>query len=225
MPDCWKKLFRGVAMAATLLSPAACATVTAPPPQETAQARFQETVQALLANQAAGSTATLTGSGFVKGPIVVPLANGEVTLVPLTPDLDKALAVLQRQWVDGKRRPLPADAYNTALAILTAHRIALARAGGDTLIRFARTDGKGSFRFEEVPEGSWLLLADLRASASILLWAYPVRVRAKQDMPPVSLVDGNLLLEAEVESGTPSTPTTGSDPQSTLTGQGGSSGR
>lgn len=225
MPDCWKKQFRVVTMAAAIIGLAACAAGTTPSPKAVPQARLQETVGALLANQTAGVTATLTGSGFVTGPIAVPLANGEVTLVPLTPELDKVLAGLQRQWLDGKRQPLSFDTYKTAVAILTAHRIAVAQAGGEALIRFTRTDGKGNFRFEGVPEGPWLLLADLRSSVSILLWAYPVTIRAQQDMPPIFLVDSNLLLEARVEPGAQSPFTTGSDPQSTLTGQGGSSGR
>jgi hypothetical protein len=224
MPDCWKKQFRVAAMAAVIIGLAACAAGT-PSPKVAPQARLQETVGALLANQTTGVTATLAGSGFVTGPIAVPLANGEVTLIPLTPELDKALAGLQRQWLDGKRQPLSFDTYRTAVAILTAHRIAVAQVGGEALIRFTRTDGKGNFRFEGVPEGSWLLLADLRSSVSILLWAYPVTVRAQQDMPPIFLVDSNLLLEARVEPGAQSPFTTGSDPQSTSTEQGGSSGR
>lgn len=220
MPDCWKKQFSVAAMAAAIIGLAACAAVTTPPPQETPQSRLREAVQTLLANQAAGVTTTLTGTGFVKGPIVVPLADGEIVLVPLTPDLDRVLAGLQRQWLEGKRRPLPIDTYKTALTVLTAHRMAVVEAGGETLIRFTRTDGKGKFRFEGVPEGSWLVLADLRSSVSILLWAYPVRVRAGQDMLPVLLGDGNVLLEAQVESGTTPQPATGQDAQPTSTGDG-----
>jgi hypothetical protein len=225
MPNCRNKQFRVMVMVAAIIGLAACAAVTTPPSKETSQARFQETVQALLANQAAGSTATLAGTGFVTGPIAVPLANGEVTMVPLTPELDKALAGLQRQWVDGKRQPLSFDTYRTAVAILTAHRIAVAQVGGEALIRFARTDEKGNFRFEGVPEGSWLLLADLRSSVSILLWAYPVTVRAQRETPPIFLTDGNLLLEARLAPGDqfPLTPTS-PDPPSTVTGQGGSFG-
>lgn len=214
----WKEQFTVAAMAAAIMSLAACASVTAPSPKESAQTRLQETVQAMLANQAAGSTATVTGSGFVMAPIAVPLANGEVTLIPLTPNLDEALAVLQRRWLDGKRQPLPTDAYKTALAVLTAHRIAVAQAGGESLIRFARTDAKGTFRFEGVPEGPWLLLADLRSSVSILLWAYPVKAQAREEMPPIFLVDSNLLLEAQLEPGAPSLVAPGPGPQSTATG-------
>ena len=216
----WKEQFTVAAMAAAVMSLAACASVTTLSPQEAAQTRLRETVQTLLANQAAGSTATVGGSGFVMAPIVVPLANGEVTLVPLTPDLDRALAVLQRQWLDGKREPLPTDTYKTALAVLTAHRIAVAQAGGESLIRFAQTDKKGMFRFEGVPEGPWLLLADLRSSVSILLWAYPVKVQAGEEMPPVFLVDSNLLLEARLDQEAPSPPAPGPGPQSTATGHG-----
>lgn len=213
MPVRRNERFKVVAIAAAVIGLAACATVTPTPSKGTPQARLQETVQALLANQAAGSTATLNGTGFVTGPIAVPLAEGEVTMVPLTPDLDRVLAVLQRKWLNGKRQPLPFDAYRAALALLTAHRIAVGHMGGESLIRFAHTDKKGTFRFEGVPEGSWLLLADLRSPVSILLWALPVTVQAKQEAPPVLLVDGNLLLEARIEPGGPSPLTTDVEPK------------
>lgn len=213
MPDRRNEYFRVVAIAAAAIGLAACATVTTPPPKETPQTRLQQTVQTMLANQAAGSTASIAGTGFVTAPIAVPLADGEVTLVPLTPDLDRALAALQRQWLNGKRHPLPFDAYRTALAILTAHRNAVGQAGGEALIRFTRTNGKGSFRFEGVPEGPWLLLADLRSSISILLWALPVTVQGKQETPPLLLSDGNLLMEARIEPGDPSPLTTNAEPK------------
>lgn len=226
MSSRWTQQFTIAAMAAAVMGLAACAaTAPTPSPQEAAQTGLRETVRTLLANQAAGLTATVKGGGFVMAPIVVPLANGEVTLVPLTPELDRALAVLQKRWLDGKRAPLPADAYKTALAVLTAHRIAVAQAGGESLIRFAQTDQKGMFQFEGVPEGPWLLLADLRSSVSILLWAYPVTVQAGKEMPPVSLVDHNLLLEARLDQEVPSPPASDPAPQSTATDRGESSGQ
>jgi hypothetical protein len=211
MPVRRNERFKVVAIAAAVIGLAACATVTPTASKGTPEARLKETVQTLLAKQAAGSTATLSGTGFVTAPIAVPLAEGEVTMVPLTPDLDRVLAGLQRKWMNGKRQPLPFDDYRTALALLTDHRIAVGLVGGESLIRFARTDKKGTFRFEGVPEGPWLLLADLRSPVSILLWALPVTVQAKQEAPPVLLVDGNILLEARTESDSPSPPTSKPD--------------
>jgi len=152
-------------------------------------------VQVLLANQAAGRIRTIGGVGYVTAPIAVPLANGEVSLIPSTPDLEAALARLQRRWLNGKRLPLPYEAFQTAFTRLTAHRVQIGQAGGEALIRFATTDERGAFRFEQVPEGRWLLVADMSSPVSILLWAVPVEV-GPEDPPLLFLVDGAILLEA-----------------------------
>ncbi len=187
------------ALAAAVLGLTACAKAMPPiEPMEqktTTEARLRQTVQTLLANEAAGRVRTVEGVGFVTAPIAVPLANGEVSLIPSTPDLEATLAGLWRRWWAGRRQPLPYEAFKTAFRHLTAQRVAVGGAGGEALVRFAQTDDRGGFRFEKVPEGRWLLLADMSSPVSTLLWAVPVDVGA-QDPPPVFLVDGNLLLEA-----------------------------
>ena len=170
-----------------------------------AENSVQRTVQGLLANQAAGRVRTVQGLGYVTAPIAVPLANGEVTLLPSSPDLEVALAKLQRQWLTGRRRPLPYETFQAAFAALTAQRIAVGRAGGEAFIRFASTDDSGKFSFAQVPEGRWLLVADMSSPVSTLLWALPVEVR-EQDPPPLFLIDGSLLLEVRKAQQTPSPP-------------------
>ena len=187
-------------LVAALLCLGACAGpgTTAPPAaqgQAAAEAPLQGAVRQLLANQAAGLVRTIGGVGFVKAPIAVPLANGEISLIPLTPDLEATLARLQRRWLAGRRQPLPYEAFQTAFAVLTKQRVAVGRAGGEALIRFAPTDDSGRFTFNQVPEGQWLLVADMNAPVSILLWAVPLDV-GPLDQPALILQEGNLLLEA-----------------------------
>ncbi len=188
------------ALAPVLLGLLACAgpVTKATPAAERkpdAENPVQRTVKELLANQAAGRVRTVQGLGYVTAPIAVPLANGEVTLLPSSPELEVALARIQRRWWTGRRRPLPYETFQAAFAALTAQRIAVGRAGGEGLIRFAPTDDTGKFSFTQVPEGRWLLVADMSSPVSTLLWALPVEV-GEQDPPLQFLVDGSLLLEA-----------------------------
>lgn len=190
-----------VALAATLLGLSACAgpatTATPPAAQEPpAQDRVQLTVQQLQTTQAAGRVHTLSGVGFVLAPIAVFLANGQVSLIPSSPDLESALARVQRQWLAGRRQPLPFEAFQAAFARLTAQRVAVGQAGGETFVRFAKTDDQGRFSFEQVPEGRWLLVGDMSSPVSILLWVVPVQI-GREDPPLLFLGDGNLLLEAQ----------------------------
>ncbi len=191
------------ALAPLLLGLAACAgrVATAKPSTEhlpDAENPVKRAVRELLANREAGQVRTVSGVGYVLAPIAVFLANGEVSLLPSTPDLESAMARLQRQWLAGRRQPLPYDAFRTAFARLTAQRNAVGQeTGGEALIHFAKTDDKGNFTFEQVPEGRWLLVADMSSPVSILLWAVPVEVGA-EDPAPLFLGEGNLLLEALV---------------------------
>lgn len=171
--------------------------------QEAAAAQLKDVVQTLLANQAASRTRDVAGTAFVLAPIAVPLGNAEVRLIPLTRQIETSLASFQRRWQHGKRQPLPFHDYQAAVAVLTAHRMAVGLAGGESLVRFAQTDDKGQFRFDAVPEGAWLLIADMPSSVSVLLWAVPIDVVVNApDGPPLLLTDSNLLLETTREQET-----------------------
>ena len=196
----WKERRVTAAVAPILLALASCAGLgaTAKPSTEqqpTPKNFVQQAVQQLLANQAAGRVRTISGVGYVMAPIAVFLANGEISLLPSTPDLESELALLHRRWEAGRRQPLPFEAFQAAFTRLTAQREAVGQAGGETLVRFAETDKKGRFRFEAVPEGRWILVADMSSPVSTLLWAVPIQV-GPNDPPPLPLIDSTLLLEA-----------------------------
>ena len=190
---------RVAALAPVLLGLAACAApMTTPTPAATpppvTETPVRRAVRELLANQEAGRVHTISGVGFVIAPIAVPLANAEVSLLPLTPDLESVLAKVQRRWLAGRRQPLPHEVFQAAFAVMTAQRVAVGRAGGEALIRFATTNDKGAFEFDQIPEGRWLLVATMSSQVSTLLWTMPVEVGA-EDPPQLFLTDANLLLE------------------------------
>lgn len=198
----WKGQRVMAVVASVLVLLTACAgpaATNAPTPSAREQPPVEDplrsVVQELLANQEAGRLRTVSGIGYVLAPVAVPLADGDVSLIPSSPDLEAALARFQRQWHAGRRAPLPYGAFQTAFARLTAHRLAMGRAGGETFIRFATADDKGRFSFDRVPEGRWLLVADMSSPVSTLLWTVPVEVGGG-DPPLLFLIEGNLLLEA-----------------------------
>jgi hypothetical protein len=182
------------ALAAVLLGLTACAKAMSPMEETTVDPLLQNTVQTMLANHEAGRVKTVSGAGYVVGPIAVAMANGEVSLIPSAPALEATLAQLQRRWLAGRRQPLPFEAFQTAFIPLTQQRIAVGRAGGESLIRFASTDEQGRFHFEGVPQGRWLLVADMSSPVSTILWALPIQVEA-EDPLPLLLFDGNILFE------------------------------
>lgn len=189
------------ALAPVLMGLAACAGPVATPTPSAdqralAEDRIRRVVNELLENQAAGRVRTISGVGYVLAPVAVVLANGEVSLIPSTPDLESSLAKIQRQWHEGRRKPLPFEAFQAAFSRLTAQRVAVGRARGESLVRFASTDEKGRFAFPDVPEGRWLVVADMSSPVSILLWVVPVQVGT--DDPRTFLIDNNLLLEARL---------------------------
>lgn len=183
--------------AAALLGLAACAgpVTTAKPAPESP---LQLEVRGLLARQAEGRLGSVRGIGFIKASIVVLLADGEVALLPSTPQLEFALASFHRRWQEGRRQPLPFQVAQEAFSLLTAQRAVVGRLGGESLLRFAKTNQRGEFSIEQVPAGRWLLVTDFSTPVSALLWAVPVEVKAGQTTP-VSLGDANILLEARKE--------------------------
>ncbi len=182
-----------------LLGLAACArgidTTQAPVPES----GLHRAVREMLASQAAGRLGSVEGIGLVmSGPVTVFLANGEVSLIPDSPELEAALAKIHRRWVEGSRQPLAMRELQGAFLVLTAQRLAVKELGGEPLIRFAKTDERGQYRFEQVPEGRWLLVANLSSTVSALLWAIPIDVAAGA-VSETSLADANILLEGRVE--------------------------
>ena len=187
------------ALAIALLGAAACARAidtTKPPVSE---GGLHRAVRETLASQAAGRLGSVEGIGLItSGPVTIFLANGEVGLIPDSPELEAALAKLHQRWVEGRRQPLLTQELQGAFLALTAQQLAVKQLGGESLIRFAKTDEKGQYRFEQVPEGRWLLVGNLNSTVSAILWAVPVDVVAGA-VSETSLADANILLEARIE--------------------------
>ena len=185
-------------LVAGLLGLAACAGPPITTAKPAPESQLQVAVRGLLASQADGRLGSVRGFGFIKASIRVLLADGEVSLIPSTPQLEAALAPLQRRWWEGRRQPRPAQEAQQAFTIMTAQRTAVGRLGGESLVRFAKTDAQGQFSLEQVPAGRWLLVADISSAVSVVLWAVPLEVAAGETTP-VFLADENILLEARRE--------------------------
>jgi len=184
---------------AALLGLAGCAqtidTTAEGPKQESG---LQRVVREMLASQAAGRLGSLHGTAVITGPIAVFMANGEVGLIPNSPELGAVLAKIHQRWIEGRRQPLPPQEFQRALLALVLQREAVKRLGGESLVRLAKTDEKGQYRFEQVPEGQWRLVGSMNSQVSALLWAAPVEVHPGA-LSETSLSDLNILLEARTE--------------------------
>lgn len=159
---------------------------------------LQRVVREMLASQAAGQLGSLHGTGVITGPIAVFIANGEVSLIPNSPELGAVLAKIHQRWIKGRRQPLPLQEFQRAFLALTAQRVAVKELGGELLVRFTKTDEKGQYRFEQVPAGQWRLVGSMNSQVSALLWAAPVEVHPAA-LSEINLSDLNILLEARTE--------------------------
>jgi len=193
----WRRM---AALVPALLGLAACAqaidTTKAPAPAP--ESGLQRGVRELLANHAAGRHGSVQGIGVIRGPIADFLANEEVNLIPYSPELGATLKKIHGRWVEGRRQPLGMQELQRALVNLALQREVVKQLGGESLIHIAKTDKQGQYRFEQVPEGRWLLVSGLNSEVSALLWAVPVEVIAGA-VAETSLTDQNILLESRIE--------------------------
>jgi len=134
----------------------------------------------LRTHQQAGQTGTITGRLYLAQPgIPTPLIDWTVTLLPLSPEQETALHHAQAPYLEGDRRPLSAEQLEAARHVIAALRAAAETDGEAGLIRTAVTNRvDAAFTFTDVPEGRWLLTAELPGKLSTLLWAVPVSVTA-----------------------------------------------
>jgi len=186
------------ALMTALLGLAGCAQAidtTEAPKQESG---LQRVVREMLASQAAGRLGNLHGTAVITGPIAVFMANGEVSLIPNSPEIGAFLAKIHRRWIEGRRQPLPLEEFQRAFLALTAQQAAVKQLGGESLVRFAKTDEKGQYRFEQVPAGRWRLVGSMNSQVSALLWAVLVEVHPGA-LSEISLSDLNILLESRTE--------------------------
>jgi len=159
------------------------------------QAELRPALQALEAAAAAGKTGTITGNLYLLNPGVPTLLRDHpVTVVPLTPRLEQAIAEIGRRYAT-THDPFPPAEAARAKQLLDDAVGAIKRLGGEAWIRTTRTEqDEAGFRFDQVPEGRWLLVAEFETRHSRLLWAVPVSVEAGTTTLK-RLNDGNIWLD------------------------------
>jgi hypothetical protein len=126
----------------------------------------------------------------------IPLRDWPVTLIPLPPTLEAAVAQSKERFMKTGRVPLTADALRQARQPITDYINHLVATGHQDLIRTVKTETgiDPKFTVQDVPPGRWLLLAELPAKVSVLLWAVPVTL-TKGEQTWQSLNDKSLWLE------------------------------
>ncbi len=129
---------------------------------------------------AAWRTGTIEGNLYLVHPgLASLLRDWSVTLLPLSPDQEAAINEVHERYVTNGREPLSADRFQHARGLLERLAAQTKELGYGELIRTATTDAKeAKFVFSDVPEGRWLLTAELPSKLSTLLWARPVTVTA-----------------------------------------------
>jgi hypothetical protein len=140
---------------------------------------------------------TVEGYLYLMRPALpTPLMDWPVTLIPLPPTLEAHLIRMRQQFDANGRVALSPAALARARQPITDYLADLTAPGRSDLIRQVKTDPKGEpqFRFHDVPQGRWLLLAKLPSPLSVQLWAQPVTVRSGEQTWH-SLHDNNLWLE------------------------------
>lgn len=170
---------------------AACASG----PSRIAPQEFRATLERLEATHQAGRTGSITGNLYLLHPgLPTVLRNRPVTLLPLSPALEAAVADLQQRFSRDRTPLSPAD-LERAMRLLREAREAVSALGHGELVYTATTDQQeATFTFAAVPDGRWLLVAALDTPLSILLWASPVTVQAGQSIQH-RLNDENIWLE------------------------------
>lgn len=129
---------------------------------------------------AAWRTGTIEGNLYLAHPgLPTVLRDWSVTLLPLSPEQEAAISEAHERYISNAREPMPADLFQQARRLLDRFASQTKELGYGELIRTATTDTKeGKFVFSDVPEGRWLLTAELPGKFSTLLWARPVTVTA-----------------------------------------------
>lgn len=140
---------------------------------------------------------TVEGNLYLAEPAVpTPLSDWPVLLIPLTPTLENAVTRAKKQFAANGRVPLSAKTLTMAHQPITNYLNELGASGRGELMRRTKTDPQGNptFRFQDVPHGRWLLMAEISSQISVLLWALPVTV-TRGEVTRQSLNDKNIWLE------------------------------
>ena len=172
----------------------ACATMseTGRPDSE-----LPATLARLQANREQGRTGSVWGFLYLREPgIPTPLKDWPVILLPLTPELETAVQRARQAYRAGDYTPLPFQTLDRLKQTLDSSLTQLREAGRDDLIRQVKTEtgDDPKFEFREVPEGRWLLLAELPAPPSLAVWVVPVTVTAgtatRQSLNDQTVIEG-----------------------------------
>lgn len=173
----------------------ACATAPAQIGQSTSD--LPATVSRLQANREQGRTGSVWGFLYLREPgVATPLKDHTVVLLPLTPQLQTVVQQTRQAYREGGYAPLPFQTLNQLKQALDAHLAQLRKAGRNDLIRHVKTEtgDDPKFEFRDVPEGRWLLLAELPAPPTLAVWVVPVTVTAgaaaKQSLGDRTVIEG-----------------------------------
>lgn len=131
-------------------------------------------------HQVSGKTGTIIGRLYLAQPAIpTPLMDWAITLFPLSPEQESALNQVRSPYLDGGREPLSPDRFDAARSFLNRLQVAAGDQQSLSLVRSATTNRvDAGFTFPDVPEGRWVLIAELPGKVSTLLWASPVTVTA-----------------------------------------------
>jgi hypothetical protein len=142
---------------------------------------WQSVSETLQARQDHGEVGVVEGFFYLRQPgVPTPLKDAPVTLIPLPPALEAVVTDARARYAGGGYQPLSTEAFAHARQPITAAVTWLRTRGRRDLTREVRTasSDEPQFRFQDVPAGRWLLLAELHSPLSTLLWAVPVTVTA-----------------------------------------------
>lgn len=174
---------------------AACTTV--PPQTSQSDSNSPVTLAQPQVDGEQGRTGSVWGFLYLREPgVATPLKDHTVVLLSLTPQLENVVQQTRQAYRAGGYAPLPFEAMNRLKAALDTHLAQLRKSGRNDLIRQVKTEtGEDpKFEFRDVPEGRWLLLAELPAPPTLAVWIVPVTVTAgaaaKQSLGDQTVIEG-----------------------------------
>lgn len=155
------------------------------------------TLMRLQAHREQGRTGSVFGFLYLREPgVPIPLKDWAVVLLPLTPGLEAAVQRARQAYRAGGYAPLPFQTLDQLTQALDRYSAQLRDAGHGDLIKQTRTEtgDDPKFEFREVPEGRWLLLAELPSPSSLAVWVVPVTITAgiasKQSLNDQTVIEG-----------------------------------
>lgn len=179
----------------TIMLVSACATMA--PQTGQSDTDLRTTLAQLQADREQGRTGSVWGFVYLLNPgVATPLKDWPVTLLPLTPGLETAVRQARQAYRAGGYAPLPFQTLDRLRQALAGYSTQLRDAGRGDLIRQVKTEtgDDPKFEFTEVPEGRWLLLAELPSPPTLAVWVVPVTVTTgaatRQSLNDQTVIEG-----------------------------------